>query len=193
MDLGLDILRVNGRQEVPLTPTFVRVLNDSDIALLSVERGVQKTPSTVKRLSERHHGLARALASGMKHYQAAQMFGYHSHRVTILLNDPSFKELVIFYREHKDAEFRQVQKMMAGDLVDFVDSAHDDLIEGKMSPGQKLEFIKGYADRTGLGPATTANHNHVHTVNVADRLNAARKRLSERPMVDITPEAEDAA
>jgi hypothetical protein len=129
----------------------------------------------------------------MKHWEAALICGYTPQNITVLMRDPTFTELIRSYQEARDKEYRNVHKQMAGMLIDIMDSLEDDLEQGDLSPGQKLEAMKLIADRTGLGPATTSTHKHEHTFNVAGRVHAARKRLEERTIVDITPNKEEEA
>lgn len=192
MDLGLDILKFNGRIAEPLVPVVVRALTNEDLILLTVERGEQKS-IILKKLTSRHHALARALASGMKDWEAAAVTGYDASRISILKSDPSFKELVEFYKDSKDQEFKVVHAQMANLSKDVIESLHDDLDSGELSVGHKIEIAKLTLDRTGNGPATTSTHNHNHTVDVASRMTSARKRIEDRKFIDITPEKEDAA
>lgn len=196
MDLDLDILSLRGRPAKQLCPRVVRALKAEDIELLFASGPEARNERfTLKKVSERHHALARALASGMKDWEASAVTGYVVGTIYLLKQDPTFQELLAFYRAHKDAEFRTAQQRMAALSVDAIDSLHDDLEEGKLKPAEKIEVAKLTLDRTGNGPASTTSHNHVHTVNVADRLSKAQKRLEERRIIDITPteEKEDAA
>lgn len=190
MDLGLETIRLNGRQEIALAPEYVRSLTEADLALMEVERGEQKPPH-LKRLTQRHHALARALASGMRNWEAAMSAGYTESTVSILKNDPTFQNLVEFYKDAKDHEFRHVQAQMAGLASDLIESIADDLEDDKLSPGQKLQAAALVLDRTGNGPASSSTVKHEHTLKIADRVSAARKRLIERgAVIDVTPNTE---
>lgn len=177
-DLGLDIFRTRGRAPVHLSAKFVRELEEADLQLLSVEKG--SGAPAIKRLSERHHALARALASGCGPGEAALMCGYALSRVSILQDDPAFKELLVFYSEEKDRAFRSVQDKLAGiasDALDELQTRIEDEPE-KLSVGQLMQLITLGADRTGNGPQSTQNLN----VNegIASRLAAARERVATR-------------
>lgn len=179
MDLGLDIaVRTTGRAAKPLEATRVRALAPADLVMLAEEKGSR--PPAIKRLSERHHTLARAVASGMTMEQAAAVAQYDISRVSILKSDPTFKELVEFYSREKDAAYRNMHEGMAALGSDVVKELHERLEEDpdSFSIGQLNELTKTLADRTGFGPATTNTNLNIN-VNLADRLAAARKRLSE--------------
>lgn len=179
MDLELDIFRTTGRAQVPVTAEYVRALEPSDFAALGVEKG-SKTPA-IKRLSERHHTLARNLAGGMPPGQAALICGYDPSRVAILQADPAFRELMTFYREDVDVVYRDAHAKLAGvastaldELQERLETAPEDI-----SVGQLIELTKLGADRTGYGPQSSQTNVNVN-VDLANRLEAARKRVRER-------------
>lgn len=168
--------RTKGRASVPLSVSFVRELGPADLALLASERGI-KAPVIV-RIRDRHHALARVLAQGMTNTEASLVTGYDPSRISILLSDPTFKQLVDDYK-----------KVEAGLMADFMDrattlslSAMDrlqDIMEDEESPPSAtvtLEIAKFAADRTGHAPIQK-NLNLNANVGVASRLQAARARL----------------
>jgi hypothetical protein len=177
-ELGLDLFRTRGRAAVPLSAEFVRELEAVDLELLSAEKG--SSAPALKRISERHHALARALAGGMSKSEAALVCNYDISRISILLADPSFQELMAFYKIEKDRAFRSVQDKMAGINSDALDILQDRIEDepDKLSVGQILQIITITSDRTGNGPSST------QTVNVnegmANRLEEARKRVAAR-------------
>lgn len=162
-----------GRKARPLTAEVVRELTEADLALLSTERGIK--PSHIQRLSERHHALARCLASGLSVSDACAITGYTPSRVSILKGDPSFEELVSFYSSGKAdlvqdlgdkmrANALEAQNILAERLEDTPDAVGIDAL---------LDITKLGADRTGFGPASKSTHVHMH-VGFADRLKAKR-------------------
>lgn len=185
MSLGLDI-RTIGRASVPLVTREVRELVPEDIALLGDERGIKPLP--IKRISERHHALARALASGTPSGEAAIVVGLTPSRVSILLDDPSFKELVAFYRTKVEAQYIGMHEVLAGlskdaalELQRRLEEEPDDLTVNAL-----VEITKMGSDRTGFGPKSTQDVNV--NVGLSARLQEARERVAARRMIDITPE-----
>lgn len=186
--LGLDISALTrpGRKPSAVVGNFVRELGLEDIEALSAHRGTE--PPELKRLTERHHALARALASGMTEGEAGAMVGLLSSRVSVLKNSPAFKELLALYREDKDRQFVETAARLAGlaqdavvELQDRLETAPDDI-----SIGQLIEISKMAADRSGNGPTSTVNQ--TVNVNLGDRLERARQRaLEHRQMRDVTP------
>jgi hypothetical protein len=170
--------RGRGRAKRDLTVGEVRPLRPSDVALLSAERGVT-TPS-IARIRDRHHALARALAAGMGEGQAAAFCGWSLSRVSILKNDPSFKELLAFYREQQDPLYADMAASLAGVSRDALEELRTRLEEAPeaISNGTLVEIAKMGADRTGHGPATSSTQVNVN-LNLAARLESARKRVAE--------------
>jgi hypothetical protein len=179
VDLDLDVVpRTRGRAAVPVSARTVRSLGEADVALLAAERGTK--PSAIKRISDRHHALARAIASGMGEGEAAIVCGYDISRVSILKADPAFRELLEFYREEKDRAFRSVQDKLAGiagDALDELQTRLEDEPE-KLTVGQLLQVVTMGTDRTGNGPQST-QHVNVND-GLAMRMEAARARLAAR-------------
>lgn len=189
MELGTEMFRTRGRAAKPVEAAIVRQLDQADVALLATERGTK--PSAVKRLTERHHALARNLASGLPISEAAAFQGYTLSRVSILQNDPAFKELLAFYREDAQRPYRDLHNRLSGIAMDAVeelslrleeDMQTEDVKDKKISVGQLVELTKMGADRTGFGPQTTALNVNV---DMAGKLEAARKRVAMRKLTVI--------
>lgn len=187
MDLPLDIIRTRGRAVKPLEARVVRQMTPADLMLLGEEKGSTAPP--IKRLRDRHHALARNLASGMKPGDAAIICGYDPSRVSILLGDPTFRNLVDHYRESVDAQYVQLHETLSGMSLDAAlilrERMEDD--PDKIKVDQLIDVIKTGADRTGYGPSTKQDVNI--NVNLADRLQEARKRVASRQL-ELTRNAE---
>ena len=188
MELGLEILKVHGRAEHDLDPVLVRPLEPRDIESLSVERGVQKPKqlSSLSRLSERHRTLARLLACGKSSGEISTITGYTESRIAILKSDPAMKNLIKHYSEEVDIVFTQTNEKLAqvaSTALDVIqDRLEDDEAVAAMSVAQLLEVVKTAADRSGNGPAMTQQVNV--TVGIADRLEAARKRMLQSKLIE---------
>lgn len=184
---GMEQVRTVGRASRPVEFEILGELTEVDMTLLSEEKG-SKTPA-LKRLSERHHALARNLASGMKIGEAAAVCGYDISRVSILKDDPAFQELITFYGEQVDAQYAGLHEVLAGMSLDAALILRERMEDtpDKLKTAELLEIMKGGADRTGHGPSSTQQVNV--NVGIGDRLEAARKRIAERRnMIDITPQ-----
>jgi hypothetical protein len=125
--------------------------------------------------------LARNLAVGMDHKQAAAIANYSESRISILLNDPAFKELLAFYREPYEEIARDTGTMLANLAKDAAEELSLRLEEDPdaFSIGQLQETVKMGADRSGYGPQTSQTNINLN-VNLASKLQAARQRVAAR-------------
>jgi hypothetical protein len=184
-DLGLDLVSLTsrGRKPSPQVAEVVRSADEADLASLALP-----APGAleIKRLSERHHGLARALARGIPPGEAAVMYGYEPSRVSILQASPAFVELLSFYREKVDAEFADFASQMGGLAADAVGILRDRLEADPDAAtlGQLLEIAKFGADRTGFGPQ--AKTEVTVKTELGSRLMAARQRLEEQRRLSLS-------
>jgi hypothetical protein len=173
--------RILGRPSAPEVETdFVRELNEADLVLLDAPRGVQSKP--IAKLRDSHHALARALSAGMKPGEASLITGYSLSRISVLQGDPSFKELLEFYRGHQDTAYANLHDRMATLSMDALEELRERLDDHpeEFTPGALLEMVKTLADRTGFAPTTKSLNMNVDLNSFADKLQAARKR-AERP------------
>ncbi len=181
MTLGL---RTSGRAAASLFAEIEDAISESDVALLAEERGVA-APKIVQ-LRERHHALARLIAEGKKPGEAALIARYSQSRVSILMADPAFLELIAHYRENIEREFVDFQRKLAELGVDAATVLQERLEDApeEISDALLLRLVEVSADRTGHGPTAKTEVNI--RVGLAERLQAARQR-SEAAMRDITP------
>jgi hypothetical protein len=190
MSLGL---RTTGRATKPIGYDILGELTEEDLESLTKERGTQ--PPAVMVMRERHHALAKSIASGVKPGDAAHIHRYSASRVSILLGDPAFQELVEHYRGLADEQYVDFHAKL-GQLA--VDASH--LLQERMedpeqavdiSTGQLLQIITAGADRTGFGPTQKTEVNH--KIGLADKLADARNRILQdrsAAMRDVTPTEE---
>jgi len=146
---------------------------------------VQKYRRLLNRVTERHHSLARCLASGMKNWESAIVTGYTPAAISLLKGDPTFRELVRFYSDKTDAVYADMHKHLAGMSIDAAVELRERMEKEPetLSAGQLMELIKLGADRTGYGPATTQTQLNIH-VNMADRLKVARERVAKAKTIE---------
>ncbi len=173
--------RTTGRAQRSFDYEIVRELEQEDFAALQVEKGVKNPP--LVRLRERHHALARSLASGMSSSDAAILNGYDPTRVSILTGDPAFKELVEHYRAGVTEQWAGIHEQLVGLTRESIAEIRERLEEAPESISTKdlIRILASGADRSGHGPATTQTQVNVN-VNLASRLEQARKRV-----IDLEP------
>lgn len=176
-------MKLIGRAAMPLAVEYVRPLTAGDLEMLAQDRGVQKpkTLSSLTMLSERHRNLARLLAMGKSDWECSVITGYTQSRISILKSDPAMRNLIKHYSEEKDIVYVQAHEKMAQVVSTALDVLQERLEDpeavAEMSTGQLLSIIETSADRSGLGPSSKSEVQV--NVNIADRLEAARKRARE--------------
>ncbi len=174
---GIDIGSLMGRRGTSVTAAEMRPLTEADIERITDEERATKAPC-LKKLRQRHHALARALASGMPQGEAAISCGYTQSYVSIIESSPAFAELVRFYEGEVKKEYLGTHEAMAGlsrDTIDILTERVEDDPD-KLSVGQLIEISKLGLDRTGHGPSTSSTVNV--KVGLADKLAAARERIN---------------
>lgn len=95
----------------PLEAVFDRELTAEDLLVLEAPQGT--TTPAIKRLRTQHHHLARLLAEGRKEIECSAITGYSQSRISILKNDPAFKDLIEHYRVEAAAAYVNVHERLA--------------------------------------------------------------------------------
>lgn len=179
--------RITGRAPMELSVEFVRALRPEDLPLLSVEGLGAVRTNSLKRLSDRHHALARTIAAGHKLSDAAIICNYEMAYIYALQTDPTFKELVNFYRTMEDHVMRSNLERLAGVAADALDLLQErmEVKPDGVSNGQLIEIAKMGADRTCNGPQSSSVQININA-NLADRLKAAREkaRAASVPLIE---------
>ena len=177
MGLDLDIGDMFSVDEIkmPLSAEVVRELRHSDLQLL--KEGEKLKPVFLKKLGERHHHVARLLAEGLSNAEISLRTGYGTQNIIVLKKDPTFQELVAHYKKQVQDAFTDLQSRLFGVSVDAIDTLRDRLEENPddVSTGHLVDIAKMGADRSGFGPQSSSTNVNV-TMNIADRMDAARKR-----------------
>lgn len=111
-----------------------------------------------KTLRTRHHKLARLIASGTyTQVQMSELSGYSPARISTLMTDPAFIDLVDQYKEQVAEVFFSQQERLADLLMDSTDLLAERMEEDpdSFTNNQLLEILKNSADRTGHGVSST--------------------------------------
>jgi hypothetical protein len=187
---NLDLVRGRGRAAKPPVVTYEREMTSTDIERLESQRGA--VAPARKKLRDRHHSVARYLAMGMKPGEDSAVTGFAPSTISILRADPTFNELVTFYRENTDARVAEFHERTVSLAIDAVNELHERLedTEEVMSSSMVLEVAKFAADRTGHAPQTHSTNIQVN--NFSDRLAEARQRLSQAPHLRAITQEDEA-
>lgn len=114
----------------------------------------------------------------MSRADASAVTGYSITRISILTDDPTFKELLAHYGQVKEAAFAGFQdraSQVALTALDVIAERLEDEPEN-IPTGQALEIAKTLADRTGHAPVNRIQQTNVN-VDMTARLTAARQRV----------------
>lgn len=179
--LDLEMPRVGpGRQAKPVETSFVRELTVEDLRSTPVK--TQAAPA-INKLRDTHHALARALATGSSEHEASLITGYSPSRISILKADPTFQELLEFYRlqgAEKVADFRERMAVVGMTALSELAERLEDNPE-EFNPALLTTIVKDMADRTGHAPQrgpTTVNNTQIN-VGLSERMERARARTAE--------------
>lgn len=178
-----------GRRSIAQVPEIfdIREVTRADLAHLSVKR----EGNVVQTLRDRHHLIARAIASGMSNMEIASTCGIAYNRISVLKGDPAFADLIAHYRgiitaewvgQDTVIEYMRTNALKAQAMIsDKLDAAEE---KGEFLPIRDLVSIAELGlDRTGYGKV---NKNLNVNVDFAANLEAARKRSSRArpPTID---------
>lgn len=188
--LDREMLFRPGRSRPPASCEFVRELTEADLPLLEANRGTK--PSELRKLTDRHHQLARLTAMGTPGQECAVILGLTASRVSIIQSDPAFKDLVEVYRSQIDAEFGEITNQMAGLSKDVILELRERIEEEpeEFSNGELRNLLATMLDRTGHGPTSTQTNVNV---DLGARLQKAQARALEERLArakDVTPDSE---
>ena len=183
----MGLKRINGKRAGQLPVVLgTALIEPTDVATLSEARGTKPLP--LQRLSNRHHVLAEAVASGKSTSECAILAGLTASRVSVLKGDKTFQDLVAWYR----TQAARGHDLMRGELIglsfDSVTEARRRVEEepDQVSTDELIRLGQLGLDRTGYGPKR--EESKTLTLNFGDRLNAARKRVIDNAAYeDITP------
>ena len=181
-------VKTKGRKMSPLELEILGSITEQDILERTEGALVSSEAPTLSRIRGIHHEIARQLASGLTPAEVSAITGYSLSRISILQGDPSFKELLAFYKNKSDEVFVDVRKRMA---VLGLDAANElaDRLETKpetLSNSQLIEITKASLDRAGFSPVTK-------TVNVGVQISAdeladlRNSRSSSVKVLDVMP------
>lgn len=149
LNLNIDKLAGPGRPPARLEVEYVRDLTEADLELFA-SLPAFSTPPALKRLTERHHALARLLAAGTPEGEAALILNYDVSRVSILKNSPAFQDLLALYRSEVNREFASVLDHMAGISRDALVILRDRMEENedRFSNNELMKIATDFTDRT---------------------------------------------
>jgi hypothetical protein len=153
---------------------------------------LQKPSPAFVRFRETHHAVARMFATGATISKASRDTGYTRRRLHILLQDPSFQELIAEYAKTLGDKIEEAQDQFAemaisnliraeAQLQEVLDQAEE---EGEPRPVRELlAIVKDRADRFGYSSKRVVQHD----ISFAARLDSAIERSSKAKVIEHQP------
>jgi len=165
-DLGIGLSRdglllappARGKTPAALFHAYERDLNESDISLLLSAPSRETTTPSINKLKQSHHALARLIAEGRPHVEVAAITGYSQSRISLLMDDPAFAELVGFYSGQVAEVYLNVHQRLASLGLDALEELHDRLNDPEapdFSNRELQDIVALTFDRAGYGPRST--------------------------------------
>lgn len=145
-------------------------------------------PNDLKKIREKHHSVARMMASGMTQRMVAACCGFTEQYLSILLNNPSMKELVELYRIKHGAATEVITEKLKTVGLKAVERLEEKLEAGELSNQELLGAAKLGLDRGGHGPASKQHHlveNHLIDHAAIVEMNNEARRRSANLIVDV--------
>lgn len=198
--LGAPPARGRRRME-PLQATIERQLDRADIDALWNEKpgqgGVDAAPqpgpsqsvSPIQRLRTSHHMLAKLIAEGRKGQEISLITGYSVTYISNIQKDPSFADLVGYYKSQLGEVYLNVHQRLSALGMDIVDELQTRLNESPddFSLKDLEEIAKMALDRAGYGPQSTVNHKGAVALVTPDHLARIKDEVARNETGRVTP------
>lgn len=175
-----------------LSGAFVRELAPQDLVVLEGTAKGVKAP-TLQRIRDIHHQVAMLLAKGVRPVEVSRITGMCQSRISILKADPTFQELLEYYREIKQAadvdDLQRINMLGRGavqELLRRMEESPEELADTTL-----LKLAEFSADRTGKGP-TTKNITATAVLSAAD-IEALKREGAESGVKLISAEDREAS
>lgn len=197
MDLSEIIVPADLQPKPIVTCVVEGHLEESDLRELALstrpseaDNEADDNPADLKKIREKHHSVARMVASGLTQRMISQLCGYTESYLSILLNNPAMQELVEMYRIQQGAGSQIIAERLRTVGLKALEKLETAIEGGKMSNQELLSASKLGLDRSGHGPQSTQHVvQETHIIDHAEimrRNEDARARSASR----IVPSAE---
>lgn len=180
MDLDLTIPHARGRQAAEVSYSYLRDLDENDVLILQSGVDMKSETPALQKLRSSHHKMAELLAAGLKDIDVSLITGYSQSRISILKNDPAFRELLTYYSAAaRQASVDVIQR--AREIgIDTLEVIHERIVGEKADDLTMPELVKVAEltlDRAGFGAKSTVKHEHGMS---AEMLEAIRRAEDEK-------------
>jgi hypothetical protein len=140
----------------------VRALVPADLPELRRPSPLGMDLQRLVKTTAAHHQLARLLSEGRPHVEVSQLTGYSQSYISLLIDDPSFEELLASYASQREQVFVDVAERMkvlglsaVDEIASRLESAPDEWTRQQLMDLAELMLLKGRAgpgSTSGAGP-----------------------------------------
>lgn len=180
MDLSEIVVPPDAVPKRIVTCVVEGILEETDLRelMLSVEDAAgepveDEDPSDLKRIKEKHHSVARMIASGLTQRMVSQLCGYTESYLSILLNNPAMEELVSFYRIQAGHSAQLIGEKLRTVGLKAVEKLEEKIDADLLTNQELLSAGKLGLDRSGHGPSSTSHV--VREEHIFDHAELARR------------------
>ena len=165
----------------PFTTGTPRELTEADLATLIHPTSVNATTPIIQRLRSTHHRLAQLIADGTKQVDVSLITGYSQSRISVLMADPGFQELVAQYRNQQEAVYINVHERLANlctVATEILQERLEDDPDG-VSVRELLEVVSETGDRSVAPKKNISKIDQNVTFSWADMVEKSIKLIKE--------------
>lgn len=119
------------KKNVPVQVSVSRTLTKEDMLALveGTSPAAPQTHSTLVKIRNQHHQLARHIAAGTEMIEVARITGYTPAYISVLMVDPTFQELLAYYEAQSEAKFIDTVERAASLGVQALEELQERLTE----------------------------------------------------------------
>lgn len=173
--------------EMPLLWTVVRDLQPGEEGRLN-QGDVGVKPIPLAKVREIHHQIARLLAQGLRPVEVSAIVGFSQSRISILKRDPSFIELMAFYRDRKDEIGADIAARLSAMTLDAMVTLHERIVDRpeEVTTDELQRAVNSGLDRLGHGTRSTVEVNFIG----ASTINRLKAAATEEGSINIRQEGQ---
>lgn len=160
-------------------------MSEGEVAKLTdVLDEVQQRPSSIKKLRDHHHLVARLVAEGRRTTDIAFETGLSISRVSILKGDPAFQQLVEVYRcnhiqTYEAASYDNQRKwlLLENNALDHINDTYEETPE-VIGTGEALSHAELASDRLGRKVSKSVTMTGTEYQSLAERIAIRKERAA---------------
>jgi hypothetical protein len=173
-----------------ITCTIEGIVEEGDLARLTSRAPppAGTTAGDLNRIREKHHSVARLIASGMTQRLVATVTGYTEGYLSVMLNAPGMQELISYYRSGHDAAHQVVVERLRSVAMKSIEKLDERLDSDDVEDSTLLAAAKLGLDRAGHGPRSeihSVSEHHIFDHNELLRLNRQARREAADDIVQL--------